>query len=115
MCEMSTGSLQLVIRDLWSKVAKDKIVLQFLVDEYCLTGDLRHTRLDNEDSEEGELPRSFLLRCMRRFSELLEVDKEQTEVTRKRCYLVHSYDFGEREFRELHMKYDAEVGHGFFE
>lgn len=101
-----------MLSGLWDEIPEEKVTLQFLVDEFCLTSDSHNVDLN----ELKALPTSLLLRCIRRLSELRDVEKEQQEEgPGKRCYLEHADLTEKQEGNKLHMRYDNKVGHGFFE
>ncbi|KAH5329889.1 hypothetical protein HBI23_129520 [Parastagonospora nodorum] len=98
-----------------NKVPQERVIWQFLVDECCLPYKYKRFVLNVAEDKEGEegLSREFLLRCMRRFRELVE-ESEQGNV-KKRCYLEHLDSDQKEDCFKLHMRYDKETGHEHFE
>jgi hypothetical protein len=96
------------------KVPQQRVIWQFLVDE-CCSAKVTVYAVEEEDEKlaEGRMPKEFLLRCMRRFRELVKTPQQGQE--QERCYLEHSSAEEKEDCPKLHMRYDEATRHGHFE
>ena len=109
LADMDIFDKQSLIRIAFQGITGERVLLQFLVDRYCEVW-----RLENmyEQNAEEHLPRKSLLRCVRRYCELQNVPQEGKQ---ERCYLEHVNEGGKEACAKLHMRWDEEAEHGFFE
>ena len=106
LCELNSGGKQDLIARAFDYIPKDRVIMQFLVDDYC------HTDWDDGESDEGKLPVGFYARCMRRLREMVNALYDDPDT---RCYLEHGNEDEKKACLKLHMRFDSEVGHGYFE
>lgn len=106
---ISAVDMQDLLEYMWEHLPRDKVMLQFLVDEYCLAYHL----LELSDFEGPSS--SLLVRCVKRFSELRDVAGERHGLPfRNRCYLEHASLDEKQECAGMHMVYDERTSHGYF-
>jgi len=95
------------------KVPQERVFWQFLVDECCSTTSEYSMGPEYEEEAEEKMPKEFLLRCMRRFRELVKTPQQGKE--QERCYLEHWSAKEKNACSGLHMRYDEATRHGYFE
>ena len=107
--KLETDDREALIARTFEQIPKDRAVVQFLVDEYC------HNYQNNGERDEGTLPREFLLRCMRRLKDMASEPQGDHRARLQRCYLEHTIEGEKEACPKLHMRFDQDVGHGYFE
>jgi hypothetical protein len=90
------------------------IMLRLLVDRFA---EFWNDDEEDEEEEDGaaglsKLPHAFIMRVMRRFSEMRnETNKKNMK---ERCYFEHTTDDEKKACLRLHMHYDGHKGYGHF-
>ena len=114
MLEFDTGDLQELVAKAFRNIPQHRMILQWLLDQYCAGWSMELPPGDSD--EESILPREFLLRVVRRYRELwLESKDGEIGGRKERCYLEHGNEDEKKACKKLHMRFDSEVGHGYFE
>jgi hypothetical protein len=106
---LEISNIQPIIKEAFEIIPADRVILQFLVDTHYNTW----TTCCEESGPLPAFPYAFVVRAMRRFSEILEEERSQTTI--KTCYYYEHVDKAALvDCGRLHMRYDAEKDFGFF-
>ncbi|KAJ4333155.1 hypothetical protein N0V95_009494 [Ascochyta clinopodiicola] len=103
-------TLALTYQWAFANIPADRLVLQFLVNDFC---DFWHERRDADNVGMKGFPHAFTLRVVRRYSQLVQLSVKKPVKTH--CYIEHSSKKEQDDCEtELHMTYDAEKDFGNF-
>jgi hypothetical protein len=107
----SHSPCQTLVRRAFSNLPQSCIILQKLIDIYCLNWDVDHSNYSLKT--QNELPRDFLRRVTHKLHQLGKMTEEEKK--QKRCYLEHATQISQQDCAALHYRWDPEKELGFFE